>query len=102
VLFTGLPIQSHLVPVVVTLAKSLRQAGREVAIATGAAIATEIERHGVHVLVLPDVLAPSRSVPSTSPMPGSRWTSNVELAPFVPQRQLLGESDFFLTHAGFS
>lgn len=60
VLFTGLPIQSHLVPVVVPLAKSLQYAGHEVAIATGSAIAAEVERHGIPVLVLPDVLAPEQ------------------------------------------
>jgi N-glycosyltransferase len=58
VLLTGLPIQSHLVPVMVPVAKALREAGHEVAVATGAAMATQIEQHGIPVLVLADVLAP--------------------------------------------
>jgi UDP:flavonoid glycosyltransferase YjiC (YdhE family) len=60
VLLTGLPIHSHLVPAVVPVARALQRAGHEVAIATGPAVAAEIERHGVPVLVLPDVLAPQQ------------------------------------------
>ncbi|WP_158883713.1 glycosyltransferase [Amycolatopsis anabasis] len=63
VLLTGLPIHSHLVPAVVPVARALRRAGHEAAIATGAAMAAEIERHGVPVLVLPDVLAPEETRP---------------------------------------
>ncbi|SEP52632.1 N-glycosyltransferase [Amycolatopsis saalfeldensis] len=58
VLLTGLPIRSHLVPVVVPVALALRRAGHEVAIATGSAVAEEISRLGVPVLVLPRALAP--------------------------------------------
>jgi UDP:flavonoid glycosyltransferase YjiC (YdhE family) len=57
-LLTGLPIHSHLLPVLVPLARAAREAGHEVAIATGAAAAGDVERLGVPVLVLPDVLAP--------------------------------------------
>ncbi|MEU0533315.1 glycosyltransferase [Amycolatopsis tolypomycina] len=57
-LLTGLPIPSHLRPVLVPLARAAREAGHEAAIATGAAMAGEIERLGVPVVVLPDVLAP--------------------------------------------
>ncbi|MFD2467813.1 glycosyltransferase [Amycolatopsis silviterrae] len=60
VLLTGLPIRSHLVPAVVPVANALRRAGHEVAIATGGAMRGEIERLGVPVLVLPDVLAPEQ------------------------------------------
>ncbi|WP_328606552.1 glycosyltransferase [Amycolatopsis sp. NBC_00345] len=58
ILLTGLPIRSHLVPVVVPVALALRRSGHEIAIATGGAVAAEIERLGVPVLVLPRVLAP--------------------------------------------
>ncbi|WP_409179279.1 glycosyltransferase [Amycolatopsis sp. VS8301801F10] len=58
VLLTGLPIRSHLVPAVVPVAHALRRAGHEVAIATGGAMRAELERLGVPVLVLPDVLSP--------------------------------------------
>lgn len=58
ILLTGLPIRSHLVPVVVPVALALRRAGHEAAIATGGAVAAEIERLGVPVLVLPRVLGP--------------------------------------------
>jgi UDP:flavonoid glycosyltransferase YjiC (YdhE family) len=58
VLLTGLPIRSHLVPVLVPLARAAREAGHEVAIATGAAAADDVERLGVPVVVLPDVLGP--------------------------------------------
>ncbi|MBE8518504.1 glycosyltransferase family 1 protein [Amycolatopsis sp. H6(2020)] len=57
-LLTGLPIPSHLLPVLLPLAQAAREAGHEAAIATGAAMAAEIERRGVPVVVLPDVLAP--------------------------------------------
>ncbi|OXM60611.1 glycosyltransferase [Amycolatopsis vastitatis] len=58
VLLTGLPIRSHLMPVLVPLARAAREAGHEVAIATGAAVADDVERLGVPVVVLPDALAP--------------------------------------------
>jgi UDP:flavonoid glycosyltransferase YjiC (YdhE family) len=58
VLLTGLPIRSHLVPALVPVAQAARAAGHEVAIATGAAAAGDLERLGVPVVVLPDVLAP--------------------------------------------
>ncbi|WP_206784881.1 glycosyltransferase [Amycolatopsis sp. MtRt-6] len=57
-LLTGLPIPSHLLPVLVPLARAAREAGHETAIATGTAMAGELERLGVPVVVLPDVLAP--------------------------------------------
>jgi len=57
-LLTGLPIPSHLLPVLVPLARAAREAGHEAAIATGGAMAAEVERLGVPVVVLPDVLAP--------------------------------------------
>jgi N-glycosyltransferase len=58
VLLTGLPIRSHLVPALVPVARAAQAAGHEVAIATGGAVAAELERLGVPVVVLPDVLAP--------------------------------------------
>ncbi|ATY13401.1 glycosyltransferase [Amycolatopsis sp. AA4] len=70
VLLTGLPIRSHLVPAVVPVANALRRAGHEVAIATGSAMRAELERLGVPVLVLPDVLAPEE-IPARTPGPGS-------------------------------
>ncbi|MGW3962653.1 glycosyltransferase [Amycolatopsis sp. NPDC005003] len=57
-LLTGLPIASHLLPVLVPLARAAREAGHEAAIATGGAMAAELGRRGVPVVVLPDVLAP--------------------------------------------
>jgi UDP:flavonoid glycosyltransferase YjiC (YdhE family) len=58
ILLTGLPIRSHLLPVLVPLARAAREAGHEAAIATGAAVADDVERLGVPVVVLPDALAP--------------------------------------------
>lgn len=58
VLLTGLPIRSHLLPALVPLARAAQAAGHEVAIATGGAVAGDVERLGVPVVVLPDVLAP--------------------------------------------
>jgi UDP:flavonoid glycosyltransferase YjiC (YdhE family) len=65
---TGLPIPSHLLPVLVPLAQAARAAGHEAAIATGAAMAAELERLGVPVVVLPGVLAPAiwRVAPNSS------------------------------------
>jgi UDP:flavonoid glycosyltransferase YjiC (YdhE family) len=57
-LLTGLPIRSHLVPALVPVARAAQAAGHEVAIATGAAVAADLGRLGVPVVVLPDVLAP--------------------------------------------
>ncbi|WIV55812.1 glycosyltransferase [Amycolatopsis nalaikhensis] len=61
ILLTGLPIKSHLLPVLAPLARAAREAGHEVAIATGAAVASDVERHGVPVVVLPDVLSPEEA-----------------------------------------
>ncbi|MBB1152230.1 MULTISPECIES: glycosyltransferase [Amycolatopsis] len=69
VLLTGLPIRSHLVPALVPMANALRRAGHEVAIATGGAMRAELERLGVPVLVLPEVLAPEEIQPETIGMP---------------------------------
>jgi UDP:flavonoid glycosyltransferase YjiC (YdhE family) len=61
ILLTGLPIRSHLLPVLVPVARAAQAAGHEVAIATGGAIAGEIERQGVPVVVLRDVLSPEEA-----------------------------------------
>ncbi len=58
VLLTGLAIRSHLLPALVPVAKALQRAGHEVAIATGGAVAADLERLGIPALALPDVLSP--------------------------------------------
>jgi Erythromycin biosynthesis protein CIII-like, C-terminal domain/Erythromycin biosynthesis protein CIII-like, N-terminal domain len=75
VLLTGLPIQSHLVPAMVPVAKALQRAGHEVAIATGSAVAAEIERRGIPVLTLPDVLAPEQVTPELLAKAGVKVSS---------------------------
>ena len=83
VLLTGLPIRSHLVPAVVPVANALRRAGHEVAIATGGAMRGELERLGVPVLVLPDVLAPEEIHPAR-PAPMRGWRPEVSGPISVP------------------
>lgn len=61
ILLTGLPIRSHLLPVLVPVARAAQAAGHEVAIATGGAAADEIEGQGVPVVVLPGVPSPEEA-----------------------------------------
>ncbi|MFG2790964.1 hypothetical protein [Streptomyces sp. NPDC048419] len=58
IVLTSMPVMSHLVPLVMPLAQALAQAGHEVAVATGAAMAEELDRHGVRHLPLQRALAP--------------------------------------------
>ncbi|TWP47560.1 glycosyltransferase family 1 protein [Lentzea tibetensis] len=58
VLFTALPIRSHVVPALVPAALALQRAGHRVVLATGPAVADEVSRLGLPVLVLPDVPSP--------------------------------------------
>lgn len=58
VLLTGLPIQSHLIPALVPVAKALQGNGHEVALATGAAVKVQIESYGIEVLAIDGALAP--------------------------------------------
>ncbi|WP_328451888.1 glycosyltransferase [Amycolatopsis sp. NBC_00438] len=55
VLLTCLPYYSHLVPVLVPVAKALRKAGHAVAVASAPAMADELARHGVEHVPLPHV-----------------------------------------------
>jgi UDP:flavonoid glycosyltransferase YjiC (YdhE family) len=55
ILLTGLPIYSHLIPVMVPLAGALKQSGHTVAVATGASMERELERRGVSCLRVPGV-----------------------------------------------
>ena len=56
VILTGAPVYSHLVPMVVPVAKALQAAGHEVAVATGTAVADELTRQGLPHLPLPRML----------------------------------------------
>jgi N-glycosyltransferase len=56
VLLTSFPAYSHLVPMVVPVAQALRAAGHELAVATGAAMASHLERAGLPHLVMPRML----------------------------------------------
>lgn len=58
IVLTSMPVYSHLVPLVVPLARALERAGHEVAVATGAVMAGDLERSGVRHLPLPRVLGP--------------------------------------------
>lgn len=60
VVLTGLPVYSHLVPMVVPVARVLAAAGHDVAVATGSAMTEELERHGVTHLPLPRMLGPGQ------------------------------------------
>src|SRR5262245_25182995 len=55
VLLTGLPIYSHIVPVIIPLAKVLVRQGHDVAVVTGASLATEVSRHGLDCLPVPGI-----------------------------------------------
>ncbi|MGI5501312.1 glycosyltransferase [Lentzea sp. CA-135723] len=54
ILLTALPLHSHLVPVMVPLARAFRERGHEAVLATGPAMA-----HLPHTVALPDVPVPS-------------------------------------------
>ncbi|GLZ34827.1 UDP glycosyltransferase [Lentzea sp. NBRC 105346] len=56
-MLTGLPIPSHLLPVMLPISKALQARGHEVAIATGRAVEESLD---VDVLVLPDAMAPGQ------------------------------------------
>ncbi|KAA2262312.1 glycosyltransferase family 1 protein [Solihabitans fulvus] len=58
VLLTGLPIQSHLLPALVPVAKALQRRGHDVALATGTAVRAQLEGHGIEVLAIEGVPAP--------------------------------------------
>jgi UDP:flavonoid glycosyltransferase YjiC (YdhE family) len=55
VLLTGLPIFSHLIPVIVPVADALSRSGHEVAVATGRSMAGELGERGIRCLRLPGV-----------------------------------------------
>ena len=56
VLLTGMPVYSHLVPMLVPVAKALQAAGHEVAVATGQPPAAELARQGLAHRLLPRML----------------------------------------------
>ena len=56
VLLTGMPVYSHLVPMVVPVAKALREAGHDVLVATGTAMSAELTRQGLPHRPLPRML----------------------------------------------
>lgn len=55
VLLTGLPIFSHLIPVIVPVVDALSRSGHEVAVATGRSMAGELDQRGIECLCLPGV-----------------------------------------------
>ena len=60
VLLTSRPLWSHLVPMVVPVARALQAAGHEVAVATGATLGNDLARVGLRHLPMPRMLAPSQ------------------------------------------
>ncbi|QFU88216.1 glycosyltransferase [Amycolatopsis sp. YIM 10] len=75
VVLTCLPFYSHLVPVVLPVARALRRAGHEVAVATAPGMASEVTAAGIEHLALPNVLTLAQLLDrpdvATSPgMPG--------------------------------
>ncbi|WP_010312116.1 glycosyl transferase [Saccharopolyspora spinosa] len=71
IILTSLPYYSHLVPVVVPVAHALRRAGHTVAVATAPYMASELSRHCVEHLPLPNVqtLEQLLAAPRSSPAP---------------------------------
>jgi UDP:flavonoid glycosyltransferase YjiC (YdhE family) len=60
VLLTSRPLWSHLVPMVVPVARALQAAGHEVAVATGVTLGDELAHIGLRQLAMPRMLAPSQ------------------------------------------
>jgi len=60
VLLTSRPLWSHLVPMVVPVARALQAAGHEVAVATGVTLGDELAHIGLRHLAMPRMLAPSQ------------------------------------------
>lgn len=55
-MFTGMPVYSHLVPMLVPVARALRAAGHEVMVATGTAMSEELAHQGLPHRPLPRML----------------------------------------------
>jgi UDP:flavonoid glycosyltransferase YjiC (YdhE family) len=90
ILFTALPTFSHLVPLVLPVARLARKAGHEVAIATGAGLADRVEREGVTVFGLDDLLTPERIV--RDPDLAAQFGFDIDFAPGTTTRELVAES----------
>jgi UDP:flavonoid glycosyltransferase YjiC (YdhE family) len=60
VLLTSRPLWSHLMPMVVPVARALQAAGHEVAVATGTTLAGELGRAGLRHLAMPRMLGASQ------------------------------------------
>jgi hypothetical protein len=85
VLLTCLPYYSHLVPVLVPVARALRRAGHAVAVATAPAMAEELARHGIEHLPLPNVrtleeLLADPAVLASPGMPGAEGEEAADTA----------------------
>jgi N-glycosyltransferase len=73
ILLTSFPAYSHLVPMVVPVAQALRAAGHEVAVATGAAMASHLDRAGLPHLVMPRMLGLEELTASPDLARGIGW-----------------------------
>jgi UDP:flavonoid glycosyltransferase YjiC (YdhE family) len=60
VLLTSVPVYSHLVPMVVPVARALQAAGHEVMVATGGVLSDDLDRFGLPYRPMPRMLAPSQ------------------------------------------
>ncbi|CAM03913.1 N-glycosyltransferase [Saccharopolyspora erythraea NRRL 2338] len=85
IVLTCLPYYSHLVPVVIPVARALRRAGHTAAVATAPAMAAELARHGIEHLPLPNVRTLEQLLADpaflTSPgMPGAEGEDTEETA----------------------
>ncbi|UYB37963.1 glycosyltransferase [Streptomyces sp. Je 1-4] len=85
ILITAHAIYSHLAPLVLPVAERAKEAGHEVAVATGAGVVEHIEKRGLTALTLPNVQSMGEALQGGTlrPPPGMEKAGSVtvELAP---------------------
>lgn len=85
ILITAQAIYSHLAPLVLPVAERAKEAGHEVAVATGAGVVQHIEKRGLTALTLPNVQSMGEALQGGTlrPPPGMEKAGSVtvELAP---------------------
>lgn len=73
ILITAQAIYSHLAPLVLPVAERAREAGHEVAIATGASVVQHIEKRGLTALTLPHMQSMGKRSRAVRSGPRRRW-----------------------------
>lgn len=73
ILITAQAIYSHLAPLVLPVAERAKEAGHEVAVATGAGVVQHIEKRGLTALTLPNVQSMGEALQGVGSGPRRAW-----------------------------